>query len=96
MAHSIARVKVKDYDQFAKAFAAKAEARKAKGCERVTIYRDPADRNSLVLYMKWATLDAAKAFLANPELKQYQKDVAGVVDGPHITFYEDSDLTRTN
>lgn len=96
MAHVIGRVKVKDYDQFAKAFAAKAEARKAKGCERVTILRDPADRNSLVLLMIWATLDAAKAFLGNPELKQYQKDVAGVVDGPHITFYEDSDVTRTN
>ena len=96
MAHSIARAKVKDYDQFAKAFAAKAEARKAKGCERVSIYRDPADRNSLLIYMKWATLDAAKAFLGNPELKQYQKDVAGVVDGPHVTFYEDTDVTRTN
>ncbi|MDP2603666.1 MAG: antibiotic biosynthesis monooxygenase [Deltaproteobacteria bacterium] len=96
MAHSIARAKVKDYDQFAKAFAAKAEARKAKGCERVSIYRDPADRNSLLIYMKWATLDAAKAFMGNPELKQYQKDVAGVVDGPHVTFYEDTDVTRTN
>jgi quinol monooxygenase YgiN len=96
MAHLISRIKVKDYDQFEKAFAAKAEARKAKGCERVTIYRDPAEKNSLVLYMKWATSEAAKAFLGNPELKQYQKDVAGVVDGPHVTFYEDSDVTRTN
>lgn len=96
MAHVIGRVKVKDYDQFEKAFAGKAEARKAKGCERVSIYRDPADRNSLVLYMKWATLDGAKEFLADPEVKQYQKDVAGVVDGPHVTFYEDSDVVRTN
>ena len=46
MAHVIGRIKVKDYDQFEKAFAGKAEARKAKGCERVSIYRDPADRNS--------------------------------------------------
>ncbi len=96
MAHVIGRVTVEDYDRFEKAFAAKAEARKAKGCERVSIYRDPADRNSLLLYMRWATLDGAKAFLGNPELKQYQKDVAGVVDGPHVTFYEDSDVTRTN
>ena len=96
MAHVIGRVTVVDYDRFEKAFAAKAEARKAKGCERVSIYRDPADRNSLLLYMRWATLDGAKAFLGNPELKQYQKDVAGVVDGPHVTFYEDSDVTRTN
>jgi hypothetical protein len=49
-----------------------------------------------LIYMKWATLDAAKAFMGNPELKQYQKDVAGVVDGPHVTFYEDTDVTRTN
>ena len=96
MAHVIARVKVKDYDQFEKAFTAKAEARKAKGCERVSIYRDPADRNSLVLYMKWTTSDGAKGFLGNPELKQYQKDVAGVIDGPHHAIYEDSDVTRTN
>lgn len=96
MAHVIARAKVKDYDQFTKAFAAKAEARKARGCERVTILRDPADRNSLVLLMIWATSDAAKSFLGNPELKQYAKDVGGVVDGPHFTVYEDSDVTRTN
>ena len=96
MAYVIGRVKVNDFGQFEKAFAAKAEARKAKGCERVSIYRDPADRNSLLLYMKWTTLDAAKGFFGNPELKQYQKDVGGVVDGPHITFYEDSDVIRTN
>jgi quinol monooxygenase YgiN len=96
MAHVIARLKVKDYNQWEKAFAAKAEARKAKGCERVTILRDPADRNSVVLLAIWATVDTAKAFLGNPELKQYMKDVAGVVDGPHITVYEDSDVTRTN
>jgi quinol monooxygenase YgiN len=96
MAHVIGRVKVKDYDQFEKAFAAKAEARKARGCESVSIFRDPADRNSLVLHMRWATVDAAKAFFGNPELKQYQKDVGGVVEGPHITIYDDSDITRTN
>ena len=90
MAHVIARAKVKDFDQFAKAFGAKAEARKAKGCERVSIYRDPADGNSLLLYMKWATSDAAKGFLHNPELKQYARDVGGVIDGPHFTVYEDS------
>ena len=46
--------------------------------------------------MRWATVDAAKAFFGNPELKQYQKDVGGVVEGPHITIYDDSDVTRTN
>jgi quinol monooxygenase YgiN len=96
MAHALGQVKVRDFDQFEKAFAAKAEARKAKGCESVSIFRDPADRNSLVLHMRWKTVDAAKAFLGNPELKQYQKNVAGVVEGPHITIYEDSDVVRTN
>jgi quinol monooxygenase YgiN len=96
MAHVIARLKVKDWDQFQRAFAGKAEARKARGCERVSIYRDPADRNSLLLYMKWASTDNVKSFLANPELKQYQKEVAGVVEGPEYTIYEESDVTRTN
>jgi quinol monooxygenase YgiN len=96
MAHVIARLKVRDWDQFQRAFAAKADARKAKGCERVSIYRDPADRNSLVLYMKWASAENVRGFLANPELKQYQKEVAGVVEGPQYTIYEDSDVVRTN
>jgi quinol monooxygenase YgiN len=96
MAHVIARLKVKEWDQFEKAFSAKAEARKARGCERVSIYRDPADRNSLVLYMKWGSSEAVRSFLSNPELKQYQKDVAGVIEGPQVTIYEDSDVIRTN
>ena len=96
MAHVIARVKVKDGISSRRLFSAKAEARKARGCERVSIYRDPADRNSLVLYMKWGSSEAVRSFLSNPELKQYQKDVAGVIEGPQVTIYEDNDVIRTN
>lgn len=91
--HVIARLKVKDWGQFKKAFSAKAEARKARSCEQVSIFRQTVFPGAL---HEMGSTESVRGFLGNPELKQYQKEVAGVIDGPHVTIYEDADVIETN
>ncbi len=78
---------VADYDSWKVGFDAHVAARQASGLKDVFIKRDINNTNSVTGFFEVTDLEKAKAFLANPELKEAMKK-AGVTSPPQIAFYK--------
>jgi hypothetical protein len=77
---------VKDYSKWKAVFDTDSAARKESGMEFITIGRKNDHPNDLVIALKIADVQKAKAFSADPKLKKTMEK-GGVISKPDITFY---------
>lgn len=94
MAHMLIRHKVKDYTTWKSVCDGAKEARLAGGERSYQILHSDDDPNNLVLLFEWDSLDNARTYLANPELKAAM-EVAGVAEPPKAHFLEEYDQGTT-
>lgn len=90
MAHLFIRHKVKDYSAWKSAFDGFIETRRAGGEKSYRIFHPDDDPNNLLVFFEWDSLDNARAFMANPDLKETMGN-AGVVEPPEAYFLEEHD-----
>ena len=88
MAHLLIRHKVKDYHEWQKVFDGFIDTRRAGGEKTFQILHTDNDRNNLVAYFEWDSLENAKKFTNSSELKEAMGK-AGVVEQPEIYFLEE-------
>jgi len=77
---------VKDFAKWKPAFDADSTARKASGLEDLALGKGLDNSNSLNIALKMADVQKAKAFAADPRLKQVM-DKNGVISKPDIGYY---------
>lgn len=90
MAHLLIRHKVEDYAAWKATFDALVKTRRASGEKSWQIWHPDADPNNLVLLFEWDSLENARAFMANPDLKAAMEE-AGVIEPPEAYFLEEYD-----
>ena len=90
MAQIIIRHRVADYDTWERAFLAHAAARREFGFTGHTILRDESDPNLVTCVNRVRDLARAKAFIAQPELRDAMR-AAGVQGPPEFLFCVEAD-----
>ena len=90
MAHLLIRHKVKDYTAWKAVFDDFIETRRASGEKSWQIWHPDDDPNNLLLLFEWDSLDNARTFMANPDLKGVMEE-AGVIEPPEAYFLEEYD-----
>jgi quinol monooxygenase YgiN len=80
---------VADYDTWRKAYDGFADAQKAGGVTRQSVYRAKDDPSNLLVMHGFATAAAAEAFLASTEVRDAMQQ-AGVTGQPRIEIYQDA------
>ncbi len=85
MATLIVHHKVQNYSAWRKIFDEDAARRKEYGSTRFQVLKSASDPNDLTVIMDWPSVDAAKAFVTSPSLKEAMKN-AGVISQPEISF----------
>ncbi len=88
MVHLFIRQKVKDYATWKATFDGLSETRRAGGEKSHQIFHPDDDPNNLVLFFEWDSLANARAFMANPDLKEAM-GAAGVFEAPEAYFLEE-------
>jgi quinol monooxygenase YgiN len=88
------RHKVKDYAAWKAVFDGARALRQAGGERSYQILHTEDDSNNLVLLFEWDSLDSARAYLANPDLKAAM-DAAGVTEAPEAYFLQECDQGLT-
>jgi quinol monooxygenase YgiN len=77
------RHKISDYAAWRKVYDAAGPMKKAGGVIGEAVYQSADDPNDITVTHEFATIEVAKAYLDNPELKQaIQK--AGVIGAPTV------------
>jgi heme-degrading monooxygenase HmoA len=87
MAVSVVLHQVADYDAWRKVYDSFADVQKAGGVTRESVHRMAGDPDNVLVLHYFDTVDAAKAFFANPELKDAMQR-GGVQGEPRIEFFE--------
>ena len=86
MATVAVRHHVKDFNTWRAAYDAHGTVRQQLGCTGDTVLREEQDANQVLIITEWPTLDAAHAFVSDPELPEVMKR-AGVEGAPRIEVY---------
>lgn len=76
---------VADYKAWRKVYDGFAAVQKAKGVAAQAVYQSADNPNDITVTHEFATLEAARAFVASDELKKAMQN-AGVVGAPTIWF----------
>jgi uncharacterized protein (DUF1330 family) len=87
MAVSVVLHQVADYDAWRKVYDSFADVQKAGGVTRESVHRMAGDPDNVLVLHYFDTVDAAKAFFANPELKDAMQ-MGGVQGEPRIEYFE--------
>jgi quinol monooxygenase YgiN len=59
------------------------------GCERFTVYSDPADPDNQLLYEEWTSREAADAYLSSDHLRAGGSVLVSLMDrAPNSPYYE--------
>jgi hypothetical protein len=87
MALSLVLHRVADYDAWRKVYDSFADAQKAGGVTKESVHRLAGDPDNVLVLHYFDTVDAAKAFFANPELKDAMQR-GGVQGEPRIEYFE--------
>lgn len=77
---------VKDYDKWRPAFNSDSTARKASGLEDIVVGRSVDNPNSLLVTLKVSDMEKAKAFAADPRLKDVMEK-NGVISKSDINYF---------
>ena len=91
MAKVIVQHHVADYDQWFTVFTEHGETRRRHGATGHTVTRSIADPNAIVIVNDFASLDGAKAFAADPSLRDVMQR-AGVDGAPQVWITEESSV----
>jgi hypothetical protein len=90
MARLFVRHSVTDYDAWRKVYDDRGEAmRQAGGVTTTGVYRSADDANDITVVHDFATVEQAKAFAGQSELRAAMAD-AGVVGAPQMWFTEEA------
>jgi heme-degrading monooxygenase HmoA len=93
MATVIVQHHVEDYDRWLPLYKEHGEVRRAHGGTGHQIYRTADDPNALVIVNDFESLEGAKAFMADPSLKEVMAN-AGVNSEPKAWLCDDSSSER--
>ena len=85
MATTIVRHKVNDYAVWRKAFDEFDANRKAGGEQSFSVLQVDGDPNDVIVINTWESMDAAKAFFGQEELKEAMQK-AGVAGPPEFVY----------
>ena len=66
--------KVADWDKWKQVFDSNQEWLKEKGHQGGTLFQGAEDPNMVTVMLKWESLEQAKAFMADPELKEKMRE----------------------
>jgi hypothetical protein len=89
MALAIILHRVRDYQAWRAVYDSAADLQKAGGVTAESVYRTPGDPNTVLVLHHFATVAAAEAFLANPDLKAAMGR-GGVEGQPRLEIYEEA------
>jgi hypothetical protein len=89
----IVQHKVSDYDAWKPVFDEHQAVRARHGATGHQIYRGLDDPNELMIVNQFPSLEQARAFAADPSLKDAMER-GGVVSEPRITWAEEADTVR--
>jgi quinol monooxygenase YgiN len=87
MAHTIARVRIGDFDQFIEVFSTRGAAKRAEhGCRGARVFRSVDDPHAITTVFDWDRADA-EAFMRDPEVPDIMRS-GGLEAPPDFTFVE--------
>ncbi len=87
MALSLIQHKVADFDAWRRVYDSVADLQSRGGVTRESVHRMADDPNNVLVLHYFDSIDAARAFFANPELADAMRR-SGVQGEPRIEFYE--------
>ncbi|MDQ6754825.1 MAG: cyclase [Actinomycetota bacterium] len=87
MALSLVQHKVADFDAWRQVYDSVAGLQASGGVTRESVHRMADDPNNVLVLHYFDSVDAARAFFANPELADAMRR-GGVQGEPRIEFYE--------
>lgn len=79
------RHEVSDYDTWKKGYDDAADMQRANGVRAEAVYRHDGDPNTVTVYHEFDSIDAAKAFVDAPALRDVM-DELGVQGKPDVWF----------
>jgi hypothetical protein len=83
----IVKAEIEDHDAWRESFDMAAEFRDALGIEEVSIHHEPGKNTTIVVLHTFASVEAAEAFIANPELAEKMAE-GGVIGAPRLEIFE--------
>ncbi len=87
MAYSIARITVRNVDDFLAVMEGFEDMRGVAGSRGSTLYQSAEDGNELVVIQEWESVEKAQAFAAAPALVAGAKQ-AGVLEVSEVLYVE--------
>jgi hypothetical protein len=85
MPYMLVQHKVENFAKWKAVFDSKLDLRQMNGEKSAQILHDADDHNSLTLLFEWDTLENARQYAQNPDLKAAMQE-AGVTGPPDIAF----------
>ncbi len=82
------RSRVADYDKWKPVFDERESSRKQHGGKRHWVYRSADDGNDVAISIEFSTVDQAKAYVADPGLREAMGR-AGVSGQPEFAYLEE-------
>ena len=83
----LVRHSVKDYGAWKPVFDAHGSVREEAGASGGYVMRDPDDPNLISVALAFEGVDAARAFVASPTLRDAMAE-AGVIGDPEISYFD--------
>ena len=87
MVKVIVRHKVEDYETWKKGFDAALDFRKSSGEQSFKVFNNAEDKNEVLVYLEWDSMENAKKFMESDTLKDKMKEV-GVSEKPDIYYVD--------
>jgi heme-degrading monooxygenase HmoA len=87
MALSLVLHKVANYEDWRKVYDSVADLQSSGGVTQQSVHRMDDDPNTVLVLHYFDSVEAARAFFANPELRDAMQR-GGVLGEPRIEFYE--------
>lgn len=94
MTHVLIRHEVEDFNKWKTVFDADADSRTETGMECFKVYQEEGSPNTVFAIFKWDTLENAKAFIENPELKEKMKEAGVKEENMHVHYLNKVDSTK--
>ncbi len=93
MAKVIVQHHVADYDRWLPVFTEHEAVRRRHGATGHSINRDPGDPNAIVVVNDFASVDGARAFMADPSLPEVMGR-AGVDSEPRVWLLDEAEARQ--
>ena len=88
MPYTIVRQRVKDFPRWRRAFDERAELRKEHGSKGGHLFRDPEEKEEIVVFLAWEDLDRARSYLSS-EAAAEEREAGGVEGDAEVLYLEE-------